>query len=252
MAPYEDAFGPETPFSWWRKPLDWSAYHYRSQPTPRAAYAGMVSRLDRDVGRIVELLGSLGLDERTIVMFASDNGRAVEGGSAARFFRGDLPLRGTKRDLYEGGIRTPFVVRWPGKVQPGSVTDHLSAFQDVLPTLSELAGAPHPDAIDGLSFAPTLLGEPERQVAHEHLYWEWRGELGRFGTAQAIRVGHWKLLRKKRWLRSPTVELYDLDADPREERDLAADRPEVVEDLIARMDREHVASAEFPLAIYDE
>jgi len=252
MAPYQGGFDPETPFTWWRHPLDWSAYHYRSQPTPKAAYAGMISRLDRDVGRILDRLGSLGLDQRTIVMFASDNGRATEGGSAAAFFRGDLPLRGIKRDLYEGGIRAPFVVHWPGKVEPGSVTDHLSAFQDLLPTLAELTGAPLPDAIDGVSFAPTLLGEPERQVSHEHLYWEWEGELGRFGTAQAIRMGRWKLLRKKRWLRSPTVELYDLGADPREERDLAADQPEIVAELLARMDREHVASAEFPLAIYDE
>ena len=135
---------------------------------------------------------------------------------------------------------------------PGSVTDHLSGFQDLLPTLAELAGAPLPDAIDGVSFVPTLLGEPGRQIAHEHLYWEWRGELGRFGTAQAIRVGQWKLLRKKRWLRPPIVELYDLDVDSREKRDLAADHPEIVADLIARMDREHVASAEFPLAIYEE
>jgi arylsulfatase A-like enzyme len=252
MAPYQGAFDPETPFTWWRHPLDWSAYHYRAQQTPKAAYAGMISRLDRDVGRILERLEALGLGERTIVMFASDNGRATEGGSAATFFRGELPLRGTKRDLYEGGLRTPFAVLWPGKVAPGSVTDHLSGFQDLLPTLAELAGAPLPDALDGISFVPTLLGEPEQQVAHEHLYWEWGGELGRFGTAQAVRVGRWKLLRKKRWLRSPTVELYDLDVDPREERDLAADHPEIVADLITRMDREHVASAEFPLAIYDE
>jgi arylsulfatase A-like enzyme len=252
MAPYLGAFGRETPFVWWRHPLDWSAYHYRSQPTPKAAYAGMIARLDRDVGRILERLESLGLAGNTIVMFASDNGRATEGGSEAAFFRGDLPLRGVKRDLYEGGIRTPFAVRWPGKVAPGSVTDHLSAFQDLLPTLAELAGAPLPDDIDGISFAPTLLGEAKRQAAHEHLYWEWRGEFGRFGTAQAIRTGRWKLLRKKRWLRSPTLELYDLDTDPREERDLSADQPEVVADLIARMDREHVPSAEFPLAIYDE
>jgi arylsulfatase A-like enzyme len=252
MAPYHDTFAPETPFVWWRHPLDWSAYHYRAQLTPRAAYAGMISRLDRDVGRILDRLKALGLDERTIVMFASDNGRATEGGSAAASFRGDLPLRGFKRDLYEGGIRTPFVVRWPGKAAPGTVTDHLSAFQDLLPTLAELAGAPLPDAIDGISFASTLLGQPGRQVVHEHLYWEWRGELGRFGTAQAIRMGRWKLLRKKHWLRSPSVELYDLDADPGEERDLSAGQPELVVDLIARMDREHVASAEFPLAFYDE
>jgi arylsulfatase A-like enzyme len=121
-----------------------------------------------------------------------------------------------------------------------------------LPTFAELAGAPLPDDIDGISLAPTLLGEPERQVAHGYLYWEWPGVAGRFGAAQAIRMGRWKLLRRKRWLRSPSVELYDLDADPREERDLSADQPELVADLIARMDREHVASAEFPLAFYDE
>jgi arylsulfatase A-like enzyme len=252
MEPYHDAFDPETPFVWWRHPLDWSAYHYRAQPTPKAAYAGMISRLDRDVGRILDRLEALGLDERTIVMFASDNGRATEGGSEADFFRGDLPIRGTKRDYYEGGIRTPFVVRWPGRVAPGAVTDHLSAFQDLLPTLVELAGAPLPDDIDGISFVPTLLGQPERQIAHQHLYWEWRGELGRFGTAQAIRMGRWKLLRRKRWLRSPSVELYDLDADPREERDLSTEQPQLVADLIGRMDREHMPSADFPLALYGE
>jgi arylsulfatase A-like enzyme len=252
MEPYHDTFDPETPFVWWRHILDWSAYHYRAQPTPKAAYAGMISRLDRDVGRVLDRLEALGLDERTIVMFASDNGRATEGGSEADFFRGDLPIRGTKRDYHEGGIRTPFVVRWPGRVAPGAVTDHLSAFQDLLPTLVELAGAPLPDDIDGISFVPTLLGQPERQIAHQHLYWEWRGELGRFGTAQAIRMGHWKLLRRKRWLRSPSVELYDLDADPREERDLSTEQPELVADLIGRMDREHMPSADFPLALYGE
>jgi arylsulfatase len=143
-------------------------------------------------------------------------------------------------------------VRWPGKVAPASVTDHLSAFQDVLPTLAELAGAPLPDEIDGISFAPTLLAEPGRQVTHEHLYWEWPGVLGRFGAAQAIRMGRWKLLRAKRWLRSPTIELYDLEADPREEHDLSADEREIVVDLIARMDREHEPSAAFPLALYEE
>jgi len=216
----------ETPFvnekadaDWPRaEPRKWSGY--RSQPEPRATYAGMVSRIDRDVGRILDLLAELGLEEDTIVFFTSDNGPHQEGGHDPHFFPSAEPLRGIKRDMYEGGIRVPMIVRAPGRVPAGQTSDAVWAHWDVLPTLAALAGATAPPGVDGISMKAALEGEggPGERPP---LYWEFHER----GFEQAVRMGKWKAVRHG--LDRP-VELYDLDADLSEETDVAGTNPEIV------------------------
>jgi arylsulfatase A len=166
--------------------------HYRYEPQPHATFAGMVSRLDRDVGRLLDLLKELGIAENTLVIFSSDNGPTSAGGADPAFFDGNGPLRGIKFDLYEGGIRCPFVAWWPGVISPGTESGHLSAHWDMLPTFAELAGAGAPAGIDGLSMAPLLTGRIAEQKQHGHLYWESYNS----GVQQTVRQGKWKLLRR--------------------------------------------------------
>ncbi|NIP92825.1 MAG: sulfatase-like hydrolase/transferase, partial [Akkermansiaceae bacterium] len=159
---------------------------------PAAQFAGMMTALDEGVGRILELLEELGIDEKTIVMLSSDNGPHKEGGHMPRFFNSSGGLLGFKRDLYEGGIRCPLVVRWPGRVPPGVTRDHISAHWDVFPTLCELAGTRLPDNLDGISFLPTLMGKI-RQKEHEYLYWEFFEG----GGKRAARIGKWKAVQNR-------------------------------------------------------
>lgn len=209
---------PETPFV--NKQADeHPSRGYRSQPAPRATFAAMVTRMDRDVGRLLGLLKELGIDEDTAVFFSSDNGPHKEGGADPAFFESNGPLRGIKRDLYEGGIRVPMIVRWPGRVRAGTVSDQIWAHWDFLPTAAEIAGAAPPRGIDGISMLPALLGKPQKD--HEYLYWEFFER----GFQQAIRVGDWKGVRLG--LGRP-LELYDLKADVGERTDVAAGRPDVV------------------------
>ncbi len=191
---------------------------FEIQHQPAAAFAGMVTRLDRDVGELLDELDRLGIADDTIVFFTSDNG-PVDFAPIARAFDGTGSLRGHKGDLYEGGIRVPMLVRWPGKIEPG-VSDFPWAFWDVLPTAAEFAGARAPSGLDGQSTAPTLLGE--EQQPHELFYWESQrgGKL-----QQAVRMGRWKGVRSEP---GAPLELYDLEADPGEERDVAAGSPAVV------------------------
>ncbi len=208
--------------------------HYGDQPTPRAAHAAMVSRMDRDVGRLLDLLRERGIAENTIVFFTSDNGPHKEGGHDPEFFDSNGPLRGLKRDLYEGGIRVPMIAWWPGKVAAGTVSDHVSAFWDFLPTCAELAGVENVAGVDGLSMAPTLLGEVERQAEHEYLYWEFYEQ----GGKQALRWGDWKGVRLDvRRDREGPIELYDLSEDLGESNDVASQHPRVVK-RIEQMMRE--------------
>jgi arylsulfatase A-like enzyme len=200
--------------------------HYASQPEPRAALAGMISRMDRDVGRLLALLGELGLDRNTLVLFTSDNGAQGGDGPDLEFFRANGPLRGAKGAVYEGGIRVPLIARWPGRIAPGRVDDFVWAHWDLLPTLAELAGVPAPAGIDGRSALDRLLGTgPGRP--REFLYWEHpvRGEL-----LQAVRWGDWKGVRLRR---GGPLELYDLAKDVGETRDVAAEHPDVVARLEA-------------------
>lgn len=199
--------------------------HYASQPEPKAAFAGMVTRMDRDIGRLLRMLEEVGIDRDTVVMFSSDNGPHKEGGHDPEFFDSNGPLRGIKRDLYEGGIRVPLIARWPGRIKAGSVSDHISAFWDFLPTVCGLAGIPSPEGIDGLSFLPSILGDEKDQQDHEYLYWEFHE---RKTTNQAIRMGRWKAVRHSP---SGPIELYNLEADVGEASNIADQNSEIVDKI---------------------
>jgi uncharacterized sulfatase len=195
---------------------DYGIYADRDWPDIEKGQAAMITRMDADVGRLVALLRELEIDRRTLVLFSSDNGPHSEGGHRHEYFDANGPLRGYKRDLYEGGIRVPLIAWWPGTVQPGGVSRHIGAFWDFLPTACELAGAEPTADTDGISFAPALLGRP--QTAHDHLYWKYQSKT-------AVRIGKWKAVRLKD--QSP-IELYDLDADIGETRNLAGQHAELV------------------------
>lgn len=214
---------------------------YADAPWPPAerARAAMITRLDRDVGRLVDRLDELGLGRDTVVFFSSDNGPHREGGSDPEVQDANGPLRGIKRDLYEGGIRVPMIVRWPGRVPAGRVSSVPWAFWDVLPTAAELAGVPAPAGLDGVSVLPALLGE---RLVNPPPYQYW--EFGERGFEQAVRLDRWKAVRHAR---TQPVELYDLTCDLGEARDLAATMPELARQLGALMDAAHVDSREFPI-----
>ncbi len=196
---------------------------YIVSPNPRATYAAMVSRLDRDVGRVLELLRSLGIDEKTIMIFNSDNGAQSRFDVSEDFFEATGGLRGYKGSMYEGGLRIPQIVRWPGRVKAGAVSDHITYFPDMMPTFAELAEV-EPPPTDGISILPTLL-ENGRQREHDWLYWELVSSGNQLRT-QAARMGQWKFVRGS--MNGP-VELYNLETDETETTDLASDRPELVE-----------------------
>lgn len=195
---------------------------YRSQPTPHAAFAAMVTRMDRDIGRILDHLKQQKLDENTIVFFTSDNGPHQEGGADPEFFNSNGELKGIKRDLYEGGIRVPMIVRWPGRVKAGAVSDRVWAHWDFLPTAAELAGAKAPGRLDGVSMAAALMGRP--QPEHPYLYWEFHER----GFQQAIRMNDWKAVRLKP---GAPLELYDLKRDVGETTNIAGEHPQVVRQI---------------------
>ena len=225
LAEYRGKF-PETPHV--------SRGHYAPQPTPRAAIAGMITRMDRSVGEIMTLLKELKLDENTIVFFTSDNGGQAVDGADRDFFHANGQLRGAKMDLYEGGIRVPMIVRWPGHIMRGSTTDLIAAHWDVFPTLVELAGGEPPQELDGISVLPTLLqSSPGEQKKHKYLYWEYMG--GR-KLSQAVRYGRWKALR-----RAPdaSLELYDLSTDISETRDVAEQQQDVVAEIESFLKESH-------------
>lgn len=208
---------------------------YLPNPHPRATYAAMVTALDSYVGRVLDQLRTLGLDERTLVMFSSDNGPASNGGSDRAFFGSSGGLRGGKTDLYEGGIRVPFIARWPGKVPAGRESDLVSAQYDLMATLADLTGE-QPPPNDGLSMLPTLLGRPDDQEAHPFLYFEYPARGGQL----AVRMGRWKGV-KRDMKANPDApwELYDLLADPAESTDLAAKFPGILSQLDGIVKREH-------------
>ncbi len=195
---------------------------------PIAGFAAMMEHLDNEVGAILTLLEELKVDENTLVMFTSDNGAHKEGGHNPGFWNSTGSLRGHKRDMHEGGIRAPMLARWPGVIAPGKVTDHISGFQDVLPTVCELVGQPVPKQNDGISFVPTLRGEAEKQQTHDYLYFEFCKGLKQKIFSQAIRMGDWKAYRQA----GKPLELFNLAEDPFEKRDLAESKP----DLVAKME----------------
>ncbi len=196
--------------------------------------AAMITRMDRDVGRLLQQLRELGIDQHTVVMFSSDNGHHDEGGHSTARFQPNGPLRGSKRDLYEGGIRVPLIVRWPGKVPAGQTTDHISYFGDLMATCAELAQVDTPSGIDSISLLPVITGVTAHQAQHKYLYWEFY----ECGGKQAVRQGKWKAVRMPMF--TGQTELYDLDTDLGEAHDLAAEQPDVVSRLEVLMNEAHV------------
>ena len=232
---------------------DYGQYSNENWPDPEKGFAAMVTRMDADVGRIFNLLDELGLDDDTAVFFTSDNGPHQEGGHKHDFFDSNGPLTGFKRSMHDGGIRVPLIVRWPGKVNAGSVSDHPSAFWDFMPTACEIAQVPEPVGIaadpqrgcDGISYLPTLVGKKDGQAEHPYLYWA--SQEG--ATSVGMRMGKWKLVnyRVPRNRRSPAKSekqgigsgneddwrLYDLNLDIGEKTDLANAHPDVVQKMLS-------------------
>jgi len=216
---------------------------YCSQENPHATFAAMVHRIDAYVGEIMATLEELGIAENTLVMFTSDNGPHQEGGADPEFFNSSGGLRGVKRDLYEGGVRVPLLVSWPGHIQKGGTSDHISAFWDVVPTVADLAGFEAPDG-DGVSFLPVLTGG--EQVEHEYLYWEFHEH----GGKQAILNGNWKAVRLNVG-EDPEgpLELYNLESDPQEASDVASENPKLVAKLEKAMEQARIPSEQFNFGI---
>jgi len=216
---------------------DLGQYAQTDWPQQQKAHAAMISRLDADVGRLMERLKKLGLDDNTLVCFSSDNGPHAEGGNDPQFNDSNGPLKGIKRDLTEGGIRVPFIARWPGPIKAGTTSDLVGSFVDVLPSLAEVTATNSelPKDLDGLSIVPTLLGRPAEQKQHGYLYWAFYER----GGAQAVRKGKWKAVQQP--LSTP-VRLYDLSADLSEEHDLAAEHADIVSQLTAAMREAYVPS----------
>jgi arylsulfatase A-like enzyme len=198
--------------------------------------------MDRDIGRLLGRLKELGIDNNTLVFFTSDNGPSAEKSHDPEFFNSNGPLRGVKRDLYEGAIRVPMIARWPGRVPAGRESDQVWAFWDILPTLAETAGLPAVEAIDGLSMLPTLLSEEQRKI-HEYLYWDYGHARDTFN--QAARWGDWKGVRNG--LNSP-IELYDLALDPGEKENVAGRRPEVVRQIESILSEAFSPAPDYPIA----
>jgi len=243
MVPHVSIQVPDDSLAQYAGTLDDEVYlgqrGYLPHPEPRAGYAAMITRMDRDMGRILDLLDELGLSDNTIVMFSSDNGPTFNGGTDSAFFNSASGMRGLKTELYEGGIKVPMIARWPGRIVAGTTTDHVSAQWDVLPTLLDLIDAPQSTDSDGVSFAPTLLDRGE-QSQHDVLYWE-------LGRQQAVREGNWKLYRRADTNGTiATVELFDLADDPHEQTDLSAVRPEVLARMLELAAAARVPSELFP------
>ena len=215
---------------------------YTSQAEPHAVYATMVTRVDAYVGQIVDHVEKLGLSENTLIIFTSDNGPAIEGGADPEFFNGSGGLRGVKRDLYEGGIRAPFIAVWPNKIAENTTSDHVSTFWDMMPTFAEIVQKEIPSETDGVSFLPTLLNQG-KQTQHEYLYWEFHLKGGR----QAVRKGNWKGVIYDVSSNPNNLELYDLAKDVKEEHNVAKDHPQIVAELQSIMKEAHVDSELFPL-----
>jgi len=215
---------------------------YSNKPWQAAdkGYAAMISGLDRDVGRVVQRVKQLGIEQNTLIIFASDNGPAKEGTHKPGFFSSAGNLRGMKATLYEGGIRIPMIARWPGRIKAGQVNDEMLAFWDFLPTAAELAGVPYPEGLDGVSFAPTLFGK----IAPRKRYFYW--ESHEKGFSQAIRIGKWKAIRNGG--QGKAAELYDLERDPSEAHDVAGENSAIVVRLVKSMSDARTDAPEYPVS----
>lgn len=211
---------------------DWGIYADSSWLPYEKGYASMVSMLDRQMGQIIEKLKELKLEKNSLVIFTSDNGPT----KFAKIFESAGELRGRKRDLYEGGIRVPFIAWWPGTIPAGKVTTLPTSTVDLMPTFSEMAGVKAPEVADGMSILPTLTGEKEQTA--DALYWEFYE--GDRSPKQAVRKGDWKLIRFQFYTpENAEVELYNLENDIREQNNLATEYPEKVKELVKILDQEH-------------
>lgn len=220
---------------------DYGIYKDRPWPDPDKGQAAMITRLDAQVGVLFAKLKALGLDRDTLVIFTSDNGPHAEGRNNQALFRPAGPLRGMKRALYEGGVRVPFIVRWPGRIRAGAVSDHIGYFGDWMATVSELTGRPLSAGLDSISFLPALTGRKAGQRQHKYLYFEFYEQGGR----QSVRFGRWKAIREP--MRTGPVQLYDLSSDLGETKDVAAANPAIVRQAIAWLDEAHVDDPAWPV-----
>lgn len=242
MEKYRGKFLPERNY----KGADEGARRYKtggygSQPESHAAFAAMINLLDDQVGEIVSKLKELGIEDSTIIIFSSDNGPHIEGGADPDYFDSNGVYKGYKRDLYEGGIHVPMIVKWPGKVMASSQSNHISAFWDVLPTITDMLGTSTPNNIDGISFLPSLLDE-RNQDQHDYLYWEFHELKGRL----AVRQGDWKLIRYDVFIpENTTTELYNLANDPGEEKNVAEANPEITKKMLLIMESARTESDVF-------
>jgi arylsulfatase A-like enzyme len=214
---------------------------YSDQPWPAVEKnkAAMITRLDDYVGQLLDKLKELKIEASTLIMFCSDNGPHKEGGVDPQFFQSSGPLRGIKRDLYEGGIRVPLIVRWPGKVKAGTVNDQPWAFWDFLPTAAEAASAPIPPGLDGISMLPALL-EKGQTNSHDFLYWEFHER----GFQQAVRMGDWKAVRPQA---GAPLELYNLSTDLGEKQNAAGQNPKIVDRIEGYLKGVRTNSEQWPI-----
>jgi len=203
---------------------------------PIAGFAAMMENLDNQVGEILDLLKDLGVDEDTLVLFASDNGAHREGGHDPSFWNSTGGLRGMKRDMHEGGIRTPMLARWPGVIAAGTVTRHISGFQDVLPTVAQLIGQPVPPQARGISFLPVLKGDKAGQAKHDYLYFEFCKGPDQKIYSQAVRMGPWKAYRQV----GKPMEIFNLQKDPFEKKNLAGQEKALVQRMEEIIREAHV------------
>ena len=222
--------------------------HYSNTTEVLANYISMITIMDKGVGSIVDQLTKQDLLEDTLIIFTSDNGPAFVGGKKPDMLNSSGPLRGGKRDLYEGGVRVPFIASWPGGIAKGQTTDHASAFWDFLPTVCELTGQVNPDDIQGVSYAATLLGH-ENQAKHKYLYWEY---LNSKGGLRALQQGDWKVVQCDVNKSKRGVELYNIAKDMGERNDLSKSHPEKLSELFKLMENARVVSPLFPNEVLDQ
>jgi arylsulfatase A-like enzyme len=214
---------------------DYGQYKDKPWKNPDKGQAAMISRLDRDAGRLMARLKEYGLERNTLILFSSDNGHHMEGGNDPDLFDANGPLRGMKRALYEGGIRVPFIARWPGRIKAGATSDHIGYFGDFFATACDLTGQSMPPGLDSISFLPALLGKRNGQRRHKYLYWEFYEQ----GSRQAVRFGNWKAIREP--MIAGRIELFDLSKDLGEQNDLGGKHPDVGAKAAAMMDEAHVS-----------
>jgi arylsulfatase A len=221
---------------------NWNGVGYQPQAYPKAAYAAMVIKLDQYVGEVVKKLKALGIEKNTLIVFTSDNGPHREGGNKPEFFNSSGGFRGIKRELYEGGIREPMIVNWPGKIKKNTVSSHIGAFWDFMPTFASLLQVAPQTNTDGISILPALLAKGT-QEQHPYLYWEFHEDGGR----QAVRLGNWKGVRLNVMKdRNAPIQLFDLAKDPKETTDLSAANPKLVNQISKMMKDAHTENKNFP------